>query len=121
MDRQISEINNQGFVTLMSVLLVAAIGTAVATLTQSNQAKALANACMEEALQQIQESTPFSGSGSLSIGQGSCAYTVVKLTGENRTATSSGTVGVTVRKVKVAIDKLNPGINITSWQEVADF
>ena len=87
---------------------------------QSNQAKALANACAEEALQQIRDSTPFTGTGNLTLGQGSCNYTVTSGGGQNRTIASTGTVGSIVRKVKTTIDKINPGINITSWQEVAD-
>jgi len=30
-------------------------------------------------------------------------------------------VGTIIRKVKVTIDAINPQINVTSWQEVADF
>lgn len=141
MDRQISKDKNKslesnGFVTLISVLILSAIGVAITTslillglsssrtgfaLEESNQAKVLANACAEEALAKIQESTPFSGSGSLSLGRGSCSYTVTKLTGQNRTVTSSGTVGTIIRKISISIDKITPDINITSWQEVADF
>ena len=125
-----------GFITLISVLIVGAVGVAIAAsllllglgssrtsfaLEQSNQAKALANACGEEALQQIRDSTPFSGTGSLTLGQGTCTYTVVKLTGQNRTVTASGTVGTIIRKVSISLDKITPNINITSWQEVADF
>lgn len=125
-----------GYVTLISVLIIGAVGVAITTsllmlglgssrtsfaLEQSNQAKALANACMEEALQQIHDSIPFSGTGTLSLGMGSCTYTVTKQTGQNRTIVSTGTVGTIIRKVKVLLDKIIPNINITSWQEVADF
>lgn len=125
-----------GYITLLSTLFLVAIGGIVAssvillglgfsktsfTLEQSNQTKALANACMEEALQKIQESTPFSGSATISLGNGSCSYIVTKLTGQNRTVISSGTVGTIIRKISVSIDKINPNISITSWQEVADF
>ncbi len=129
-------INQRGYITLLSTLFLVAIGGVVAgsiillglgfsktsfALVQSNQAKALANACAEEALQQIQDSVPFSGSGSLTLGQGNCSYTVTKLTGQNRTITSSGTVGTIVRKVSISISKIRPSVNVTSWQEVADF
>ncbi len=122
-----------GYVTLIAVLIIGAVGVAIATsllllglgssrtsfaLQQSNQAKGLANACMEEALQQINGSIPFSGTGTLTIGQGTCTYTVTKLTGQNRTVAATGTVGSIVRKVNVSIDKISPNIHITSWQEV---
>ncbi len=130
--------NNQhpGYIALISVLILGAVGTAVAislvllglgssrssfTLTQSNQTKALVNACMEEALQQIRDATPFTGTGSLSLGQGSCTYTVTSQGGQNRTIIATGTVGTIVRKVKSIITTIHPDITISSWQEVADF
>jgi len=125
-----------GYLTLISILIVGAVGIAITTslillglsssrtsfaLEQSNQAKALANTCAEEALEQIRDSTPFSGSGNLTLGQGTCAYTVTNTGGQDRTITVSGTVGTIVRKVSITIDTINPQINITAWQEVADF
>jgi len=127
--------NKKGYVALITVLISGAIGVAIATsllllglgssrtsfaLEQSNQAKALANACSEEALQQIRDSTPFTGTGSLTLGQGTCGYTVVNDGGEIRTVTASGTVGTVVRKIKIIVNTINPAINLTSWQEVAD-
>lgn len=118
------------------MLVVAAIGVAIAVsvillglgvsrtsfaLVQSYQARALADACAEEALERIVESVPFTGSGSLTLGQGTCTYTVINTGSQNRTATSSATVGTITRKVKITIDKVNPTIHTTSWQEVADF
>lgn len=126
----------KGYITLLGTLFLVAIGGVIASsvilsglgfsktsfaLDQSNQAKALSNACVEEALKRIQENTPFSGSATINLGNGSCTYTVTKLTGQNRTVTSAGTVGIIVRKVSISIDKITPAINITSWQEVADF
>lgn len=128
--------NKFGFIALISVLVVSTIGTAIAVsllllgigssrtsfaLMQSYQAKALADACAEEALEKIRDSTPFTGTGSLTLGQGACSYTVTSSGGQSRTATSSGTVGTIIRKVKITIDKITPLINVTSWQEVADF
>lgn len=125
-----------GFATLVSVLLVGAIGLTIAVSLlllgigasrtsfaqeQSYQAKALADACAEEALQQIHNSTPFTGSRSLTLGQGSCSYTVTSQGGQNRTITTSGAVSSMTRRVRVVIDQINPTIQVTSWQEVANF
>ena len=127
--------SKQGFITLLSVLIVAAISTMVAVsllllglassrtslaLEQSKQAQVLADACAEEALQQIRDSTPFAGSANLLLGQGSCDYTVTNTGGQNRTITAIATVGTIVRKLSISLDAINPSINITSWQEVAD-
>lgn len=131
-----SQRHQSGYITLLSTIFLIAIGGVVVSslillglgfsksslaLDQSNQAKALANACAEEALEKIYESIPFSGSATLNLGSGSCSYTVTKLTAQNRTITSSGTVGTIIRKISIAIDKITPSINVTSWQEVADF
>jgi len=125
-----------GYIALISVLIISAIIVLIATSAslvsigesdmgfEENQAwetSFLAAACAEEALQQIKDSLPFSGSGNLSLGQGSCGYTVTRLIGQNRIINASGTVDSIVRKLKITIDKIKPSINITSWQEVADF
>lgn len=126
----------QGYITLMSVLIVGAIGATIATslillglgvsrnsfaLEQSSIARALANSCSEEALQQIRDSTPFTGTGSLFLEQGICEYEVINNGGQDRTIIASSTVKTIVRKVKITIDTINPDINIVSWQEVSDF
>ena len=128
--------NHQGYITLITVLITGAIGAAIAvsilllglgssktsfSLEQSNQAKALANACAEEALQQIHDSASFEGTGNLTLSQGTCTYTVTKLTDQNRTITTNGTVGTIIRKVSITLDKITPNINVTSWQEVVNF
>lgn len=137
-----SKVNGQwsnvkrGFITLVSIFVIGAVGIAITvsiillglgsskssfSIEQSYQSKALANACTEEALQQIRVSSSFTGSGNIAIGQGTCDYTVTSQGAENRTVTASGTVGTIVRKVKVIISAISPVINATSWQEVSDF
>ncbi len=125
--------NNDGYILLISVLVVGAIGVAISTsllllglgssrtshaYQQSNQAKALANACAEEGLEQIRNSTPFTGSGNLSFSTGLCTYTVTSQGGQNRTITASGTVSTVTRKISVIINSINPTITAVSWQEV---
>ncbi|MDH4330932.1 MAG: hypothetical protein OEV93_05300 [Candidatus Moranbacteria bacterium] len=124
-----------GYITLLSVLVVGAIGVSVAvslillglgssrnsfSLKQSNQAKALANACAEEALEEIQNLLVYEGSDTISLGQGSCEYTVTRLAAQNRNIVATGTVGDVVRKVEINIDLVRPQINIVLWQEVND-
>jgi hypothetical protein len=124
-----------GYVTLLSVLIFGAVGMAITlsvillgtaatqtslTFQQSNQAKALANACAEDALQTIDTTTGFTGTVNLTLGQGTCTYTVVDLGLSNRTVTASGTVGTVVRKINISLDNINPTIHVTSWQEVAN-
>jgi len=125
-----------GYVTLLFVIFLGAVGLAailsIASLNiravstvddiyKSKQVTALADACAETALQEIRDSSGFTGSGSLSLGNDGCFYSVSNIGGENRQVESTGTVGDIVRKVKVSIDVINPQINTASWQEVADF
>ena len=127
--------NTNGFITLISVLIAGAVGIVIsislillglnssrtsASLEESYAAKALADACIEEALQQVRDATPFTGSGSLPLGLGSCAYNVTNLGGQNRLITATGTVNSMVRRTKVLIDKITPQIRLVSWEEVAD-
>jgi uncharacterized protein (UPF0333 family) len=138
MQQQMSDLtkkNQKGFVLLVAALLISAVaGTIGASLVllglnasrtsfaieQSNQTKALANACAEEALQQIKDSIPFEGTGNITMGNGTCTYTVTKGTGQERTVTASGAVGNMTRKITISLDSITPDMNITSWQEVAD-
>ncbi len=127
---------NSGYIALLSVIIVGAIATAIAvTFTllgiglsatsfaqeQASQARGLANACLEEGLQQIRSSIVYTGSGNLSIGQGTCSYTVTNLGGSNRLVIASSTVGTIIRKVQTNVTAIVPSIITSSWLEVADF
>jgi hypothetical protein len=127
------KMNSKGYITLLSVLVVGAIGTAITaslillglgsssssfSYQQMYQAKNLANSCAEEALEQIRDVTAFFGSGSLSMGQGSCTYEVANTGGESRLIKTTGTVGGAVRKTSVIITAINPLIIVSSWQEI---
>jgi nitrogen fixation protein FixH len=110
-------------VSTVLVVMVLGIGTSRSgfVFEQSYQAKNLGQACAEEALQQIRDATSFTGTGSLTLGQGTCTYTVTSQGGQNRTITATGTVGTVVQKVNVIIYMIDPTILAASWQEVADF
>lgn len=127
--------NENGYVALLSVLIVGAASLTIAlamlitgtdsqkaTLVtqQSAQARHLATACAEEALQQMHDTTTFTGTNSMNLGQGSCGYTVTNTGGSNRTVDTSGTVNGIVRRVKIYVTITASSISITSWQEVAD-
>jgi hypothetical protein len=131
------KVNRQkGYSTLISVIIVSAITFSFAlslltistannklmiTIERSQLAKALANTCAEQALFAIRKDTNFSGDGGLVMGQGSCTYSVIKIIGEEREILASGTVATVTRKLKISVTKINPVIQVSSWQEVADF
>lgn len=127
---------NRGYITLISVLVAGAVGVAITvsvillgvgssktsfSIQQASQARGLAQLCAEEALQQIRNSTSFTGTDTISSGQGTCTYTVTSQGGQNRTIQATGTVGTVVQRLSIVIDKTNPTIQAVSWQEVSNF
>lgn len=125
---------SKGYATLVSILVIGAIGLSVVTslillganssrtsfaIEQGNQAKSLANACAEEALQQIWNLDTFSGTGNLTFGQGSCSF-VVTSDVVPKTIVATGTVDTTVRRVSIIVDSLHPYVHTLSWQEIAN-
>ncbi len=124
-----------GFVTLIAVLIAGAAALTLAlsmllvsvtsakdslVISQSLMARGLANACAEEALEQINIAGGYLGSQNLQFTMGSCGYSVVSGGGENRTINSQGLVDLVVRKSQVILDAVSPTPRVVSWQEVAD-
>lgn len=120
----------------MSILIIGAIGTIVATSLlmisvgsaqisliskDSAQARYMADTCAESALMAIRNDTEASGSTSLVFPEGDCSFNIIMGQDENRTIQATGMTNGNVRKINIAIDKINPKINIVSWKEVADF
>ncbi len=123
-----------GYIALLMLLIVGAATTAIALVLltigtdaqrsalitqQSIQARQLANACAEEALQQIHDSTSYTGTNSLTLGAGNCNYIVTTTGASTRTITTTATVGAAVRKLAVYATIGSSSISITSWQEVS--
>jgi hypothetical protein len=126
--------HESGYVALLAVLVTgaAALAISLALLTtgadsqraglaeqQSRQARALAVTCAQEALQVMHDNIAFSGTNSVSLGQGSCVYVVAILTGTTRTITSTATVGNVVRKIMTYVTISLTTLSVTSWQEVS--
>lgn len=126
----------EGYIALISVLLIASIGAAIMisviasgitasktdfVLQQSGSARALASSCAEEALQKILETGSTTGSGNLTIASGTCLYTTTSVNGQNITIQSTGVLGTITSKIRVIIATTSPGITLSSWEEVSDF
>ncbi len=139
---QMSKVKSQssdikGYVVLISVLIVGAVGLAVSVsvlllstgavrtslaLDQSNRTKGYADACVEEALWQIKLDDTYTGTAGLTFDTDeTCEYTIIDGGGENRMVQSTGTVKDVVHKSLVTITALDPEIVVSSWLEVADF
>jgi hypothetical protein len=126
--------NESGYIALLAVLIVgaAALAIGIVLLTtsidsqrnalvtqQSKQARSLAVACGQEALQAIHDNTAYTGTNNVSLGQGSCSYTVANTGGSNRTITVSAVVNSINRKILIYATIGSSNISVTSWQEVS--
>ncbi len=118
----ITAIVGLAIVNAMSALAFSSHATALAR-ERSEQAKGLANACAELALQKMIGSAAFVGTANVPLGAGTCTYTVTQLSSLSSVIQATGTVATVVRKVKVAITVSNimPVLKISSWQEISDF
>jgi hypothetical protein len=126
-----------GYLMLLSVLIAGAIITAMVmavtfwgvdhtqtaiTDVRFTQAKALSNACAEEALERLHEKPPYTGSGFLnSFTFGGCTYTTINTSGTNYTINSTGSSTNAISRVQIIITKIQPKIIISTWQEVPSF
>lgn len=123
----------RGYITLVSVLVLGAVGTAITVsllllglgasrnsfaYQQLYQAQALASACAEEGLGQVWSANSFTGSGALILGPGTCSYAVTSQGGSNRTINASGIVGTVVRRVRVIFSIGGSLLLVSSWQDV---
>lgn len=125
---------SHGFVTLISVLIMGAVGVAVmSTLIllglgssrtsfasqQSLQARGLADACGEIALGTIRSNTSYIGTTNLPLGSGACTFTVSNTGGSTRSVIAAGTVGTITRHISITVVTVSP-VAASSWQEVAN-
>jgi len=128
--------DNNGYILLLAVLIIGSVALAISlsvvllstdaqrtsfAIVQSNQAKALANTCAEQALEEIRELDSYTGTSGLTLGEGTCSFSVTNLGGEVRNIEASGTVDNVTRRVEVDINQITTNINISSWQEVPNF
>lgn len=127
---------NKGYIALISVLSISAVGLAIATallvlgidstktsinIYQGFEAKNLAHTCSDLALDKIRSNINYTGTDTQSIGNGSCNYVVNNLGGTNREVLSYGTVANVVRREKIIINQVSPTIGISSWKEQSTF
>jgi hypothetical protein len=137
--------NNQGYITLLSVIAVGALSAIIATsllfsgttslqttrtLQEGVQARALAHTCAERALIQIKNDPSASGSTEITEQPGSCTYFIQNNNDEESIVQSRGIVNSVTKKLLLTVPKTttttDDGLPITTlhdvvWLEVADF
>lgn len=123
-----------GYVALITVLIVGAAATAIATtllvtgtdssrevlaVQQSVQARSVTNACADEALLVMHDNTAYTGTSSFTVGSYSCSYTVTSTGSTTRTIDTTATINNVTRKTKIYVTIAATSLSITSWQEVS--
>lgn len=126
----------RGYITLMGVLIVGGVSTIISlslallgtdflrtnqTLTDSTRARAMANACAEDALQAMRDFPTSTTHGSLSIGSESCAYDIAPLQNDTYAAYVFGSAASVSKKLEVVFTSVSSTVELTQWHEVADF
>ncbi|HLD81819.1 MAG TPA: hypothetical protein VJA22_01260 [Patescibacteria group bacterium] len=127
---------NHGFVTLLAVLVLGAVGLSIATSLllvgigadrsslvreQGKEADALATACAEEALERIRKNPGDISAVNITLGDGTCTATIIHTGGETRTINATGMVDTVKTRIQITVDAITNNISITSWQNVGDF
>jgi len=126
----------RGYITLLSILIIGAIGTAIATslialgpelseyshiLTKLYQSQSLADACSEYYLAEIHHSAAFTNDKELTLNSGTCSLEIIEQEKDKREINAVGKAGSNIRKTKIGIDSISPNTIVVSWQEVPDF
>lgn len=126
-----------GYIALVSILIISAVLTLI-TLAASqlgigqlkiavgqSQASAslyLAQACAEAALRRLKEDVNYQGDESIDINGQTCQVLTIEGGGnQNRLVKTQSSLYGYAKKIKIEISRVNPAIEIKSWQEVADF
>lgn len=119
--------NQQGFIALISLLVVVTAGLTIGLAvsiggieelqvsfsgSQAAKAKSLTNACIEDGLERLRNNWAIY-SGSLSIDGNLCIINTV-INGSNATLTSQGTVDIYTQKIQIEVDN---SLEVVSWQE----
>lgn len=121
----------------MSVLIVGVVGSSIAiflilmgtdsyrtssALEQSFQAKSLADACAEKALDSLRQNVNYTGGETITFDRGNCEILpIVNASTQTPTIKTKGMAGTNLRKNQILLQQITPKIMISSWKEVADF
>jgi hypothetical protein len=128
-----------GFIVLMSVILLCAIGVAIATslvllglnnslsnfgFNQSQRADFLASACVEQALDLLRLDAGYAGNETVAIGSDSCQILPVVQNDSVYTIQAQSSIEGTLRRVEIFAQRAEgpPAfMQINAWQAKGDF
>lgn len=124
--------SDKGVITLLSVLIVGIVGLSIgallmllslsesrsaAALQNSLQARGLADACAEHALNKLRISSSYAGNETLSFNNGTCTIQALTGSGSVKTIRTIGVSGDATRKDEIITSSIQPQVQLTSWQE----
>jgi hypothetical protein len=124
--------HQQGFITIMSVLIVTLVGTAIAlwglaystrsaktdlVVIHSYQTRALLDACVEAALLQIRLNPSYTGASAVTIDEYSCKYHVTLNDDGEKVIDSEGGGNSIIRRLTVVLSDYTSDITIKTWEE----
>jgi len=123
--------SKKGFITLISVLLLGAVGLAITlsllllgisssrtsfTMEQGTETSGIVDTCAEDALERLRKNPSFSGTVTFPLYDGTCTYTVsgsvIQVTGEKANI---------VKRLVITVTQTTPYVLVGSWEEVATF
>lgn len=129
--------NAPGFIALISVIIISAlalligIGVLTRALEESSiqdaevyaaRADAAATYCAETALMKLKSSQTYAGNETLAVNGDTCRIRAVGGSGNaDRTIQATSTVAGANRNIAITIQQIDPTLQITSWQDVANF
>lgn len=124
--------NISGFSVLVSVVMVSAIAMSIgiSLMFSSSQelknteifqssigARALNNACVEEALEKLRHTNGEATEGTLTLGGYTCQYTIASEGGPNTVITATSIVGNVNKTTTITVSGYLSDIAIVSWIE----
>ncbi len=120
-----------GVVLLGAGILVALISLSFGAITgtkviwqrvAAEKSSFLAIACAEEALEKFWQDSEYQGNEILTFDEGLCGILPIEYgIGENRIIKTYGGISNTTRRLKITVATTTPQIEISQWEEVAEF
>lgn len=114
-------------VVLGSIALVVVIGLSTGTSVSVSDSRSImiavqahqaANACAEEALNQLRIAAGPS-SGSLTLNGASCTYTTTSTGGTTYSVATTGIANNATRHITVTVTTVSPAVTLSTWRDVA--
>jgi len=127
----------RGYIALISILIISAVLILIVSTVsqlgigrvsmaiernQSLESSYVVEACAEEALMKLAESSSYSGDETITINGNNCQILPVEnLGGESRRVKVSATLYNQTKRIKIEISQLTPRITVSSWEAVSSF